>query len=331
MPDNTLFPGLDGTPGDLPESTDITDTLLPRLDSDPTPAPDGEDYPISSSAADVTVLPNVPNGGDYDYAPPRQNDDNEVAIVDGAPRQAPSQAPRRSLDDRIARLHGSNANRGRNYAEDQLAQLTEALLNQGRQIEQLIGERRAPAPRSTQEVDPISGQAADAPAPSVSAGDIENIVTRAIQNYDANLASQRQAASELQLAQEDAFLQAQADVPGLDDPNSQVHKTFMKVWSRSPLRQLPDGPLHVAFQVQGLLAQEAAANAQLTNRKRQAGVSAPAPSATDVLDGSKTQALQQEYARISNAIKAGSKDPDLMLKFRKLGRVLGRTRIRKTN
>jgi len=322
-PDHTLFPGLDGTPGDLPESTDITDQVLPPL------VPDSlADYPLSDASKDVSVLSQIPN---YEIPPvdtPPQAPG--VAIVDGTPRAPEAPPARRSLNDRIDLLTGSVERGGRTYAEDQLSKMTEALLKQGQQIEAILGDRRTPAPTPAPaaEVDPITGQAATiAPAPvPVSAHDIEDIVTRSIQNYDSRLSQQREASSQLQLSQEDSYNRAAVDVPGLEDPATPVHKTFMKIWQRSPLKALPDGPYQVALQVQGLLAADAAANANLTQRKRQAAPGSPAPTATDTLGAGQVQALQTEYAKISQLIKAGSKNPDLMFKFRKIGRALGRTK-----
>jgi hypothetical protein len=326
-PEGTLFPGLDGTPGEIPESTDITGIVLPSLSSDPQPT-DG-DYPLSEAAQNVSV--HSFNRESHGNEPPAQMP-QDVAVIDGTPRQPEPGTPRRSLDDKIDALIGATPSEGRTYAEDQLAQLTDALLQQGRQIEQLISNRRTPtpAPAPTGEVDPITGQAAGAPAPApVSAGDIENVVSRALQNYDAEQQKARNATVQLQLSHEDSYRRAALDVPGIDDPTSPVHKTFLRIWTRSPLQKLPDGPYQVALQVQGLLAADAASNAALTQRKRQASPASPAPTATDQLGEGQVQALQAEYAKISQQLRNGVRDKDLMFKFRKLGRILGRTKQRR--
>lgn len=326
-PENTLFPGFDGGPGEVPPSTDITGVVLPSLSSDPKQIEPGEDYQLSYAANDVSVLPEIRNNDLYDSPP--QPIEHNVAVVDTRPHAPAPQFPRLSLDDRIALIQ-EQAPAAQNLAEQQLMQLTDALIRQGQQIEALSRQRSAPL-SALQETDPVTGGQVTSPlhpTPSVSADDIEDIVTRAIQNYDSQLTERQKQQLQMQSAQEAAFARAAQQVPGLNDPQSQVHQTFLKVWNRSPLRHLPDGPVHVALQVQGLLASEAAASEQLTQRKRQASPTSPAPTATDVLDDSKQKALQQEYARTAQLVRAGSKDADTLFRFRKLGRMLGRYRPR---
>lgn len=335
MPEGTLFPSLDGSdPGEVAPTADITDVQLPPLfpQSEPTvyaPVEDPMNPGVQQAPPPPAQSVQIP-GYEAPGQPPA-----DVSIIDPNPRQEPP-APRRGLREKIATLVGQTGRQdgsGR-YAEEQLAQITDALLKQGRVLEQLTSGRTShmPAPVNQIEgdVDPITGQAANmAPAPQpVSATDIERIITGAIQNYDSQLRQQQQQITELQVAQEQSYNNAVADVPGLSDPNSVFSKTFQEVWRQSPLNQLPDGPYHVALQVQGLLAAEQQANASLTERKRQASVSVPQPTATDELGVAQKTALTQEYARLSQAIKAGNRDADLMMKFRKLGRALGRTQMR---
>jgi hypothetical protein len=164
----------------------------------------------------------------------------------------------------------------------------------------------------------------------VSAGDVERIITAAIQNYDQQLRTANDEQSQMRDAQNASYQRAISEVPGLGDTNSDFYKTFVQVWNSSPLRQLEDGPYHVALQVQGLLANQQEANAALTQRKRQANVTTPQPTATEELGTAQVAALQKEHARLSAAIRAGSRDTDLLFKYRKINRALGRTGGRKT-
>ncbi len=344
-PDTSLFPSLYGnSPGEAEVSQDITDTVLPLLSAPapaaPAPAAPGApappadplaEYPLADASVDVSTISPVPN---YDVPGQLPAAGPGVAVVDGQPRP-PQETRRRSMKDRISSLIGQrNAEReGRGLAEQQLEAMTNALLKQGEKLDQFVRSGRAPAqPPVVGQTDPITGEPA-APqlghAAPVTSDEISQIVAREIGNYDQRLRTANDANVRLQLVQEESYEAAVEDIPALADPNSAAAKTFTQVWARSPLRSLEDGPYQVALQVAGLIAEDQAANQTLTARKRQASINNPQPTATDTLGEGQKVALTKEYQRISGLIRAGSKDPDLLFKFRKLGRALGRTAPRR--
>lgn len=333
MPEDTLFPSLyGGSPGEAEVSQDITDQVLPPLSPPNDPITDPlKDYPLADASVDVSTISPVPQ---YDVPGQPPADGPAVAVVDGKPR--PAQEPRRrSMKDRISSLIGQrNAEReGRGLAEQQLEAMTDALLKQGEKLDQFVRSGRAPAqPPVVSQKDPITGEPV-APvlghAEVITPDTISKIVAQEITNYDQRLRTANDANARLQRVQEESYEAAVEDIPALADPNSAAAKTFTQVWNRSPLRSLEDGPYQVALQVAGLIAEDQAANQNLTSRKRQASINNPQPTATDTLGEGQKVALEKEYQRIGGLMRAGSRDPDLLFKFRKLGRALGRTGSRR--
>jgi len=110
-----------------------------------------------------------------------------------------------------------------------------------------------------------------------------------------------QRLSALRAAQEESFVQAAEEWPELRRSDSGFRQKFNQLFDNSPLKALPDGPMQVAAQVRGILADERRDSQVVAERKRAAGITSPNPQAVEPaaqVDGlPKDVAVQYEQAK----------------------------------
>jgi hypothetical protein len=87
----------------------------------------------------------------------------------------------------------------------------------------------------------------------LTAQEVKEIVSGAIQDFATQSIEQQNQVGRLQTAQEESFQEAVEDFPQLADQRTTARQLFNKIYSTSPLRQLPDAPYQIALQVQGIL------------------------------------------------------------------------------
>lgn len=312
----TLFPGLYGdTPGDQRSGADITGQPLPPLN------PEHDGPPVlpgtNAAATDVTA------------PPPGQMEPEREAVAEVEP---PRTRKGRSLQDRIDTLTRRYRQEQSTRAglETQMESLMGLIQQQNDKINELGRAPRAYS-ASTPAADPLGlGDSAaplvqPTPNPAVpfALDDVEKVVGRAIETYDRRAREQNNAAAAHRAAHESSFNEATEEMPELADQRTRARKLFNQLYDESPLRALPDGPYQIALQVRGLLSAEggAANPAMVADRKRQASVVAPQPSATDVPNVNVAGATQ-ELASLAARMRAGENDFRVYKRWRQLREVV---------
>ena len=269
---NTLFPQWDGTPGEGGIQVDNLGQFPfgdPLFDSDPMLEKEGQ--------------PNAQIEGQP--AP----DPSEPA----QPARAPSR--RKSAAERISQLTARyrQTETERDALADQVANLSAQFQNSQAQIAELL-RQRAPTPKPK----PTEGglfsapaQADDAPAYApVDARMIREIVAEAIKPLVTDVQVTREQVA-LRAQHDAALVDAIAEYPELAKPNSEAAEVFRQLYQTHPLRTLPDAPIHLAMLTRGILADARRQEQATAARKRQAGVQAPSPSATDEIGPTDNQVV----------------------------------------
>lgn len=218
-------------------------------------------------------------------APPAE----KVAVEDLGPQQpTPARRPR-TAQERIAALV-----RQKHEAADENAALRAELAELRGLVGGFVTQRISapsvlPAPAAAPK-DPIgdlllSGGAAPAPAPAAAPVpqtplDIQAEINKAFEARDRQTRTQQAEVLRLRQAHERSFKTACEDLPALRKADSPARVLFNELFDNSPFRGHPDAPEHIALQVRGLLADEAATAQRTTRAKAQASVT-PVASPTD--------------------------------------------------
>jgi hypothetical protein len=275
-PPGPLFPTIEGDePGSEPNQPD---PLPPQGGPDLMPASDAlipanQMDNASNSPAGAPQSGNIPPAGDH------------------GPRRG------RSLQDRINTL-----TRQRHEALDEnadlRAQLQEILATQRQQM--------APAPRSTsqsQNSSPDPHQIDQGDTSPLTVDSVRRVVSEAIETYASREARQKAEHAQLANAQQQSFQAAAEEFPELNDPASPAHRTFMQLYSQSPLKTLPDAPYQIALQVRGLLADQAQSVRGVESRKVAATIIEPSPAMQDIGPAQANASQAQKTYEDMNAIQ----------------------------
>jgi hypothetical protein len=293
MPDlipQTLFPSLDGTePGSAERVQNVTDTpILPDLNP-------------------RVGLSSVPPG--VEPAP--------EAETAAAPAAEP-QGKRRSLQERIDQL-----TRKRREAEEE----NSVLLRKIDDLTSMIANhqnipRNQPARPARADDSGLGDLGAvvgtDAGKDAASAPglpDVQGIVQQTIESYDRRRRQEEAAIGSLQRAQSEAMQAVVEEWPEFADGRTNASKLFIKLYESSPLKGHPQAPYHIALQVRGLLADEAARTKPTEERKRLASVIVPTPAAADA-PAVPAETLRKEYSRLQNLMQQGDSSFDTFRRFR---------------
>lgn len=255
MPDETLYPSLDGSsPGTNPDGTgqDVSETgPLPDLfEASQTISEPGASQilEIETPAARVETNP-IPQ--------------------DRVERESRSRVQER-MDRLTGRAHAKE--RENNILLAQVAALTEGLTAANQRLAQLSSPRPS-APGSSSDPFGAAGQPKDQPG-SLDEGRLDSILSQRLAPVLERLES-RDRVSQTRAAHEAAFEEAAREFPELRRQDSSFRQKFNELYDGSPLRQLPDAPYQIALQVRGLLADERAASQVVAARKAVASVSVP--------------------------------------------------------
>lgn len=290
-PQGTMFPGLDGSPGDARDQPQELQFPLPPLTPDTTP--DQPSAQVRSSS--ISSVPDAARGGQE--APPQE------AAFEG---EAPRGRAKRSLQERIDSITRARrtAEGERDSLKAQVDRLVGLIADQNHKITALSGGKpAAPAP------DPLG--LGDAAKPSgthsFTLDDVKSVVEGTIKSHVERVRETDSAAASLRQDQEASFAEAVQEFPELADSRTRARQLFNRIYDASELRALPNGPYQVALQVRGLLASEPASGspAAVAERKRQASVVVPAPQSTDI-PGADRAADKREYEALLARNRAGT-------------------------
>lgn len=257
----------------------------------------------------------------------------ELSVVPDAPSQAPA-----AVDERVAieDLGVRQSGRPRN-AQERIAQLTRRYHEKADETQELraeIAELRGLvqsipqqfAARAATQAAPVSahdpigallnggaGASPNAPTASPAAPsllDVSRVVNEALDARDQRQRAQFDRSETIRQAHVQSFAEACEVVPALRDQRTQAWHTFEQLFHpNSPFRQLPDGPLHVALQVKGILADEIPRQAT-PQQRQQASLVTPAAAPVD-LTGSQRGAVQKELEAAYAEMRGGDSTPGL--------------------
>ncbi len=307
----------DPTPEDHAGPSDITGVVLKDLREAPAIA--GAEIPPSfTNSQELSSARNMDEGP----AGPPSPDAQRVATDDLGTRGQPPR--RRSAQERIAGLVRQNHKQA-----DENQELRTMIGRLNDQVNQLLNQPRAAAPQPSSLIqtapnlaaDPLAGllgsgvasassaplaPAAAPPAqPALSALDVARIVDSAIEARDQRQRADQARAASFFSEQEASFQRAAEELPALRDGRTQARQLFNQLFNASPLRQLPNGPEHVAMQVRGLLADEAPRQ-PAAPQARQAVNIATIPAASPVdFSGAERGGLERELAAAYDQMKSG--------------------------
>jgi hypothetical protein len=284
MPDlipQTMFPALDGSdPGSAERVQNVTDAVLPDLNQRP-----------------ESGLSMVPPGAEAPAAP----------VAEGA--EAPAAEPagkRRTLQERIDQL-----TRKRREAEEENSVLLQKINDLTNLISNQNITRNQPARPARADDSGLGDFGAvagtDAGKDAVSTPgipDVQGIVQQTIESYDRRRRQEEAAVGALQHAQSAAMQAVVEEWPEFADGRTNASKLFIKLYESSPMRGHPQAPYHIALQVRGLLADEAARTKPTEERKRLASVIVPTPAASDT-GRIPTESLRKEFSRLQNLMQQG--------------------------
>jgi hypothetical protein len=271
-------------------------TVFQSLDGDsPGSEAPGEDIsgiplqPMSEGPPDYANQSN----SQYSSVPGSQEPAHAVEESGSVPSDSEAQ-PQGSRNRRTAAERISQLTRRRREAEGEASQLRAQVQDLSTRLQEqsrLLGEiRRVPQGeiRRVPQGDsaPYDGGAEGLPAP---AGDIEGTI-----------------------------------FPEFGDTNSAERRTFNEIWRNSSLRGDPDGPLQVAYQVRGVLADEVARRADQEPRKRAASVIKPGPVPQDSTTSAADVKRKNVSAEGLRRIRLGSDDPQDYIAVRKAQRRSGK-------
>lgn len=315
---------------DIPESMaddvqDITDQPLPDLYDD-------------DAHSDVGAHSTVP-GLDVGPDDPRTPD---VPPVDD-PGDVQRNRNRRSAAERIAQL-----TRKFRDEEEQRGVAEQMLENQSRQIMALqqqisrIGHspiqgvpanHGAPRPSASDlfgDADPTE-QTPTIPHQGVPASltreDIRSVLREVV--TEQNLEHQKQLADQQRLLQahEEAFGVAAEDFPELADQNSTARRLFNELYQKSPIKNLPDAPLQIAYQVRGILADQRSPRSTDQAKRQMAGI-VPTPTGAAEIGESQIAQAKKRVGQLQEAIRNGDTSFNTYRELRQLRQQLTQARRR---
>ncbi|MBN1459185.1 MAG: hypothetical protein JXA57_06595 [Armatimonadetes bacterium] len=144
---------------------------------------------------------------------------------------------------------------------------------------------------------------------------VQEAVTPLSQRLDGN-----DRMTQLKAAQDRSFYEALKELPSLKNQESEEAEIFRELWATSPLQSHPDGPLHVAFQVKGVLAEDRAYQPEQEARKRAANVVRPGPTPGMPAPSGALREKQKIYEQAMQRVKEGSATTDDYIVARKIRR-----------
>lgn len=302
----TLFPQLNGTPGDAPQSEDITDMPLRPLNAGQ------KDWPDSFATGEN--VSSIHSEGAFGEQPEQVGPKEETT-------ERQEKKSRRSAGERIAQL-----TRRYRQEESRAHGLTEALAARDERIEALerrLEERQSYKPPATEPYYAApEGQDPQGPQPANIAHIVNDAVRRAVDPIVRDTKAEREQRA-LKDEQQVSYMDACREVPELADPQSSESEAFREIWSQSPLRVDPDGPLHVAYMVKGAFAEERQTRPAREARKRAASVVTPGPRTTDITTSApKSGHMKNVMSEGLDRFRGGDKDPETYIAIRKAQRRL---------
>lgn len=290
----SIFPSLDGAePGDQEIGADISGRPLPPM------TPDAEDMPRAAGTGEsISSVPGVLEGAE---AP----DGMQVA---GGEIEPPVGRKPRTAQERIAQLtrRYRQEQETRNGVEDQLQQTLNMIQQQQQEIMALRSGQNPARNAANQAADALglAGVPSETTGQPMTLDSVRSVVREVITDYDAQVRQKSSAIEQLKANHIEAFKDASTEMPELMDQRSRAREIFDELYSKSPLRALPDGPYQIALQIPGILANEQRrGQAASQDRKRQVGVNVPAPSGSDIPDGG-LAGLRQNFAKLTQAHRA---------------------------
>lgn len=295
MPDGTVFPALDGsTPGDNPDSGQIMEGPLPDL--------------FGGGLQEQSGVTREPGPGaiqPFAEAPPA----SPAQSVDPALADVGDTVRRSGVQSRIDKLTRQKyeAQRAAAAQSDQIAALNFQLSQLNAKFSQLNSPRAPATALPGSSSDPLSGVGADVSARSGNFD--EGAIARVIDERLAPLTNQLQSnqrLAALRAAQEQSFQDAAEEWSDLRDSNSEFRREFNQLFDSSPLKTLPDGPMQVAAQVRGILADRRRESQVVSERKRAAGITSSTPAAQPAAAG--IDGLPRDVAANYDAAKARMRD-----------------------
>lgn len=295
-----VFESLDGPePGSEPMVDNITDTPLQRG------LPPLEGYPDTQLGQQVGHVPGA--GGEPGYPD----------VPEGYDRPYGSEEPQPDA-----------ARRNRIPARQRIAQLTQRyrqsenqnseLLAQIQDLQKKINMQEARMNQASRTPPAQEGYGASEPG-SFDPNVIRQIVEEVVSPIREEMTSNR-TQSQLRQSQDMSLAQAVRELPELGRPDSEAAEVFRELWASSPLRSHPDGPLHVAFQVKGVLAEERASEPEQEARKRAAQVIRPGPMPGVPAPSGAGREKQKLYDEAMKRVREGSATDDDYITARKIQR-----------
>lgn len=317
----TVFSREDGrAPGSATPSEDISDYILPPAN------PDREESyfkQVNSSITETSQREGL--AGDQD----EPSDSTYPEPQEGGRRR------RRSAQERIAQLtqQRREAERSNTELAQRFSEVQERLALQERELEAL--RRRPLTGPSTPESHTSSGQSAydyaypprdsfdgaQAAMSQLSLDDIRRVVTETVAPI-IQRDEERTRQEALGREHEAAWKQVVEEFPEFANAQSREAQTFAQIWQTHPLRNDGMGPLHVAYQVLGVLRDEARDEYGRTQRKRAAQVVPTGPTDAALLgqQTSEVTKLRKVFDDRMARIRHGSGDAADYIEARKAAR-----------
>lgn len=247
---------------------------------------------------------------------------------------------RRTARERIAQLtqQRRDAERENHALQERFAEVQDRLERQQRELEAL---RRQPREGPSTQASHPGGQGVydyaysqqTAPqtldggqaAMSFQSESLRDDIRRAVSETMAPILAREEERTRREALNRDqnfAWQRVVEEFPEFANPQSREAQTFAEVWDKHPLREHGDGPLHVAYMVRGIVADEAAEERGRTQRKIGAQIVPTAPTvgpahASHATDQEKFRKIFEERAR---RLRAGSGDDADYIEMRKAQR-----------
>lgn len=295
MPD--ILPPAEGVEG----SADITGAVLKDMSEA------YEDSEVGTGGS-LSVVSAAVEGQD---APAAQ----DAPVIAEGEMPAPQGRRARNAQERIAQLTGRfyQEKQAKDAVSEQLQLLAQANVRLAEEVKALRG---APRPAES-----INGEAV-APQP-LTLESVRQVVGEVVTGYDQQQRALNAEANALNEAHKASFADVVSEFPEFGIANSQARQMFEEVFAGSPLRRLPNAPLHIALQVRGLLAgtdvARPAPHSALPpgERKQQAAIVSPRPSITDT-PATGRATIQKELNRLGALQRSGNATSGDYIAWRKL-------------
>jgi len=302
----TVFESLDRKgPGSSEKTDDITGVPLAKMES--------TEYKTSFASGDsVSSIPGFV-GDRLEQSDTGSGPEPESGDPDGH-----RERPRRTAEQRISQLT-------RRYREEQdkstdlegaVRELLTEVKEKDKRISELLRRQQSTAESPDSAEQPIGRS-----------DDIRDIIRSEIKPlFERQQAIETQ--SRLRQEQEGSYSDALDVLPALGDVNSPESKAFRRIWSGSPLRHDPDGPLHVAYQVRGVLVEESHSRPEREARKRAASVVRPGPASPETTAPATSNRVRGVMNEAFTRLREGDDDPDTYIAARKAQRRAARNAFR---